>query len=146
VGKNQFYLASAVHKGLKGINNPTRTGFEPFYKLKIASHFSFTKDVPVIQARKNLNRMLEYYVDQLNSLQPILADVMRLRFFEGKSIKWIAGKYHVSVDQVNRLQRQGIRYVAYQFYDDELLLTRKLRKQARKDRSYKRGLMDETYD
>jgi hypothetical protein len=64
--------------------------------------------------------MLFAYILQLEKLQPLLAQVLIRRYKYRDSIKSISFSMNVSVDQINRLQRTGIKYLGELIYDDEM--------------------------
>ena len=67
-----------------------------------------------------INDMLTAFIEQLSKLQPLLAEVLTLRFKEKKETKEIAYRLNVSEDQVNRYQRTGIIYITGLLYDEEI--------------------------
>lgn len=112
-------LIKAVHKSLKSWDAPTRAGTELFGELEVAREFGFSPNLSIVDARMAINKMLFAYILQLERLQPLIAQVLIRRYKFKDSAKKAAYSMNVSIDQINRLQRQGINYVSDLIYDDE---------------------------
>lgn len=111
---------NAVLKALRKWYEPTREGMEFFAQLRISEVHGFTNKLPVVDSRFALNDMLLAYIEQIGRLKPKVAQVLIRRFKNEQTIKQIAYGMHFSVDQTNRLQRDGIRYLAGLILDDEI--------------------------
>ncbi len=107
---------------------PTREGMEIFAQLKISKANGFTNQLPIVDSRFALNDMLLAYIEKLGRLKPKVAEVLIRRFRNEQTIKQIAYELHFSVDQTNRLQHDGIRYLAGLILDDEIRQWAKRRK------------------
>ena len=118
-------VTKAVHKGLKSWDIPTRDGMELFAQLKVARKFGYTPNLSIVESRIAINNMLFAYIIQLERLQPVLAQVLIRRYKYKDSTKKVAYSMNVSADQINRMQREGINYVAEFIYDDETRRSRK---------------------
>jgi hypothetical protein len=55
----------------------------------------------------------------LSKINPRLAEILEKRFKGGETIRRLASAYHLSVDQINRLQRDGLDVVTEIFLDKE---------------------------
>lgn len=110
----------AVHQALKHWATPTRLGMEAFTRLWVPARYGFTPDLPIVDARVAINRMLSAYIFQLGRLQPKLAYLLISRFKQGETIKQVAFRLHASQEQVNRMQKLAIIYLAELIYDDEI--------------------------
>jgi len=113
-------VIAAVHKGLKAWEKPTREGMELFATLNVARKHGLDHNLSIVESRIAINRMLLTYIGQLERLQPLLAQVLIRRYKYGDSIKSVSFSMNVSVDQINRLQRMGIKYLGELIYDDEM--------------------------
>ncbi|MEX2161646.1 MAG: hypothetical protein WD751_06985 [Anaerolineales bacterium] len=112
-------IRRAVHKALRQWDQPTRAGLETFAQMKLPREFGFEQDLPIVECRLTINKMLLFYIDQLGRLQPDLAKLLTLRFAQKAPVKKLAFQLSVSIDQVNRLQRIGITFLAGLVYDEE---------------------------
>jgi len=113
-------LQKAVHKALRLWDMPTRDGLEILTELIISRKYGLKYDSSIIDSRIAINDMLTAFIEQLSKLQPLLAEVLTLRFKEKKETKEIAYRLNVSEDQVNRYQRTGIIYITGLLYDEEI--------------------------
>ena len=113
-------------KVLRGVNNalklwdhPSRKGLDVFRQMKVAQKYGFNERVAIIEGRIAINNMLSAYINQLARLQPLLAQLLFRRFKHKQTIKQVAFDMHLSVEQINRLQKQAIIFIADLIYDDE---------------------------
>ena len=88
-------------------------------QMKVAQKYGFNERVAIIEGRIAINNMLSAYINQLARLQPLLAQLLFRRFKHKQSIKQVAFDMHLSVEQINRLQKQAIIFIADLIYDDE---------------------------
>ncbi len=110
----------SIYLALKHWATPTRLGMDVFTPMQVPTRYGFTPDLPIVDAREAINRMLSAYILQLGRLQPKLADLLIRRFTHGETIKELALRLHASQEQVNRMQKLAIVYLAELIYDDEM--------------------------
>lgn len=120
----------AVQTAFQKRNDPSGEGMKFFEKLKISITYGFSKDLPIVERRLALNRMLFAYNEQLGRLQPTLAQVLNMRFGDERSIRNVSFSLHLSTDRINRMQRDAINFLADLILDDETRLRRHLRKRS----------------
>ncbi|KAA3648821.1 MAG: hypothetical protein DWQ07_01090 [Chloroflexi bacterium] len=70
----------------------------------------------------SLRQFIVEQIDALEKENKQHADLLRLRFFEGATIKEVAHERHLSRDQVNRQQRRAIEHLAELIYQKETAL------------------------
>jgi hypothetical protein len=109
----------AIHRALKHWGTPTRQGLDVFTQMLVPVRYGFSVDLPIVDGRVAINRMLSTYIHQLSRLQPKLADILISRFKAGESTKQVAFRLHASQEQINRMQRLAILYLAELIYDEE---------------------------
>ena len=117
---SRWIVRKAVHRALRLWYRPTREGFEIFTEMLVSHDYGLKNDLSIIDSRIAINDMLTAFIEQLSKLQPLLAEVLTLRFKEKKETKEIAYRLNVSEDQVNRYQRTGIIYITGLLYDEEI--------------------------
>ncbi len=78
---------------------------EVFQQMTVPLGYGFKPDLPIVDSRVAINRMLLAYIHQLGRLQPRLADILISRFKHGETIKQVAFRLHVSQEQINRWQK-----------------------------------------
>jgi hypothetical protein len=116
------YIMRAVKMGLREWYTPSRKGFYLLKGLKTPRRFGFRFKMPTVDARFAINAWLDHYITQLSRLQPKYANVLFWRFRDGEMTRWVAHKLHLSMDQVNGIQRDGLNYLVGLIYDEEVWL------------------------
>lgn len=110
----------AIHRALRDWDLPTREGFDFFAGMLIPADNGFSSDLPIVEGRIALNSFIEGYVLELSKLQPMLATILILRFKDRVNGQAVAYRLGISLDQMNRIQRLAVNYLAGLIYDDEL--------------------------
>jgi len=116
----QGKVYKAVHTALKKWYEPTREGLDLFNRMLTPRHFGFAANLPIIDSRIAINRMLSYYIEQLGRLQPLLAQILFRRFQHREPLKQIAYRLKISEDHLNRRQRTAIAYLVGLIDDEEM--------------------------
>jgi len=116
----QGKVYKAIYLALKNWYEPTREGLDLFNRMLTPRQFGFAANLPIIDSRIAINRMLSYYIEQLGRLQPLLAQILFRRFQHQESIKQIAYKLKISEDHLNRGQKTAIIYLVGLIDDEEM--------------------------
>lgn len=115
-------LRRAIHKALRLWDLPTREGLEVFTQMLVPSEFGLKVDSRTIDSRIAINSMLKAYIDDLGRLQPHLVEILTRRFYQREATKILANDLNFSQEQINRLQKHALVYLAELIYDDEVML------------------------
>jgi tetratricopeptide (TPR) repeat protein len=71
---------------------------------------------------ETITETVEQCLAGVSKINPRLAEILEKRFKQGETIRQLASAYHLSVDQINRLQRDGLDAVTEIFLDKEAAL------------------------
>ena len=92
-----------LHRVLKN-QGRLRTEDHIFFKGLLGFKLSLAGQSSVID-------VIEPYLDQLEGGAQKFGDLLRRRFWKNETIRQVASSYHLSPDQINRLQREANRLV-----------------------------------
>jgi len=116
----QGKVYKAIYSALKNWYEPTGEGLDLFNRMLTPRKFGFASNLPIIDSRIAINRMLSYYIEQLGRLQPLLAQILFRRFQDREPIKQIAYSLKISEDHLNRGQKTAIAYLVGLIDDEEM--------------------------
>jgi hypothetical protein len=113
-------LYSTIHKALRSWHHLDVAGLDLFAGLLTLRPYQFDRrGADPMQRRQALNKFLAETIATLAEYHPDFARILRQRFIRGELIASVALDMNFSEDQVNRLQREAIEYLAAIIYGKE---------------------------
>lgn len=111
-------LFKQVHAALKGIH-------KPMVRIGLFDLGVFTSKGQI--SRRQGYETLEQLIADLGELHPFQADVLASRFLSNEPIRRVAARHNLSIDHINRTQREGIQKLAALILEREQALIAQVR-------------------